>query len=331
VTPVEKRDIAKHLPPTNSLVLQPPALATNTGSAEPRPIEPLAEDRGKRPVKTLIEAQVALSRMGISCGSADGVLGSQTKAALRVFQKSKKLPVTGMLDSPVREQLLLSEDPFRQWIVTHDALARLAKVPGTWLGKSEAERLDYETILEMAAEAGHAHPDYVKKLNPRIDWNKVSPGQSITIPNVEYPPPSVPAAVIQIRLGEKTLEAFDDKSNLLVHFPCSIAKKAEKRPVGELHVISVVRNPNYVFNPSVFPESEEARRIGRKLVLPPGPNNPVGVAWIGLDKPGYGLHGTPRPEEVGRTESHGCFRLANWNADYLAGIIRIGTPVFVEP
>jgi lipoprotein-anchoring transpeptidase ErfK/SrfK len=81
----------------------------------------------------------------------------------------------------------------------------------------------------------------------------------------------------------------------------------------------------------VFPESEEARQLGRKLILPPGPNNPVGRAWIGLSLPGYGIHGTPDPEKVGRTESHGCFRLANWDAIALLGLVSIGLPVIVEP
>ena len=94
-----------------------------------------------------------------------------------------------------------------------------------------------------------------------------------------------------------------------------------KGPLGELEVKVVVHDPNYTFDPEVFPESAEARQLGRKLILPPGPNNPVGVAWVGLDKPGYGIHGTPVHEQVGRTESHGCFRLANWNAEYLLKLV----------
>jgi lipoprotein-anchoring transpeptidase ErfK/SrfK len=102
--------------------------------------------------------------------------------------------------------------------------------------------------------------------------------------------------------------------------------------VGEaLHVIAVAPDPNYTFDPAVFPESAEARELGRKLILQPGPNNPVGIVWIGLDKSGYGIHGTPRPEEVGRTESHGCFRLANWNARYLLQFVAVGTSVEVRP
>eukprot|EP01035_Chromulina_nebulosa_P068306 gene68306-93605_t len=134
-----------------------------------------------------------------------------------------------------------------------------------------------------------------------------------------------------IRLAARELEAVTDDGRVLVHFPVSIAKRVEKRPVGELRVTVVAPEPNYTFDPEVFPESAEAKQLGRKLILPPGPNNPVGRAWIGLSLPGYGIHGTPDPEKVGRTESHGCFRLANWDAITLLGLVSIGLPVIVEP
>jgi lipoprotein-anchoring transpeptidase ErfK/SrfK len=136
---------------------------------------------------------------------------------------------------------------------------------------------------------------------------------------------------VRISLAQRRLEALDAASNLVAFFPCSIGRVAEKRPVGELRVAVVAPNPNYTFDPDVFPESEEGRRLGRKLILPPGPNNPVGTAWIGLSRAGYGIHGNPSPEQVGRTESHGCFRLANWNAEYLARLVTVGTPVWIEP
>jgi lipoprotein-anchoring transpeptidase ErfK/SrfK len=137
--------------------------------------------------------------------------------------------------------------------------------------------------------------------------------------------------MVVISLSAKMLQVFDEKTNLLAHFPCSIAQRVEKRPAGELHVAVLAPNPNYTFDPEVFPESAEAQELGRKLILQPGPNNPVGTVWIGLDKPGYGIHGTPNPEQVGRTESHGCFRLANWNAEYLLKLAWVGMPVYVEP
>ena len=160
---------------------------------------------------------------------------------------------------------------------------------------------------------------------------KVIKGVSFTVPDAACPASQTKAAFAVISLAEKTLEAFDGETNLLAHFPCSIAKRVEKRPAGELHIVALAPNPNYTFDPAVFPEVPEAQEIGRKLILQPGPNNPVGTAWISLDKTGYGIHGTPKPEDVGRTESHGCFRLANWNAEFLLKLVWVGMPVIVEP
>jgi lipoprotein-anchoring transpeptidase ErfK/SrfK len=258
-------------------------------------------------------------------------MGSQTRAALRAFQQKEHLPVTGEIDAATKAHLVLAAPPEKAYTITPEELSRLSPVGTTWLAKSLQDRLDYETVLELVAEKGHAHPNLIRMLNPTVDWNKVDAGTVIKMPDVEYPPIQAKAAFVRIRLADKTLEAFDRATNLLVHFPCSIGRQVEKRPTGRLQVESVVFNPNYTFNPDIFPESEEARQLKRPLMIPRGPNNPVGTAWIGLNRPGYGIHGTPRPEDVGRTESHGCFRLANWNADYLAEMVEVGTPVIVEP
>jgi len=155
-------------------------------------------------------------------------------------------------------------------------------------------------------------------------------GQVLTVPFV--PAPVLPARLAFLRIGlqDRMLSGYDLRTNLLLHFPCSIASRIEKRPLGRLEVVVIARDPSYTFNPAVFPESAEGRRLGRKLTIPPGPNNPVGVAWIGLSRPGYGIHGTPRPEDVGRTESHGCFRLANWDAEVLVQHVWRGLPVYVQ-
>jgi lipoprotein-anchoring transpeptidase ErfK/SrfK len=275
--------------------------------------------------------QVALARQGLSSGSIDGLIGPQTRAALRSFQQREHLPITGELDNATRACLLLTDAPTTTYEVSSNDLARLQPLSATWLGKSQQSALDYETLLELVSEKGHAHPGLVKQLNPNLDWARTGPGTVVELPSVDYPAPGKRAASITIYLDEKVLEAWDDNANLLAHFPCSIARRVEKRPVGELHVAVIANNPNYTFDPENFPESTEAQELKTKLVLPPGPNNPVGVAWIGLDKAGYGIHGTPNPEQVGRTESHGCFRLANWNAIYLARLVEIGTPVYVQP
>jgi lipoprotein-anchoring transpeptidase ErfK/SrfK len=275
--------------------------------------------------------QVALVRQGLSPGSIDGRIGLQTRGALRSFQQREHLPVTSELDNATRACLLLGDAPTMMYEVTSNDLARLQPLSATWLGKSQQTALEYESLLELACEKGQAHPSLVKSLNPDLDWANAKAGTRIEVPNVTYPASGKRAASVTIRLEEKVLEAWDESTNLVAHFPCSIARRVEKRPIGELHVAVIAHNPNYTFDPENFPESPEGQELKTKLVLPPGPNNPVGVAWIGLDKPGYGIHGTPNPEQVGRTESHGCFRLANWNAEYLARLVEVGTPVYVQP
>lgn len=302
-----------------------PAPATN-GTAIPT-TEPTARGEG---AGSVFEVQLALARRGFSPGSIDGKLGFQTRAALRAFQEREGLAPTGSIDAITREHLVLEGAPYTTYEVTQADLAQLRPVAKTWLAKSEQDRMDYETILEMVAERRLSHPSLIVQLNPGIDWARIGPGQMLRVPAIERPTFTGRAASVRISLGSKTLQAFDGESRLMLHFPCSIARDKEKRPLGELHVEKLAQNPNYTFNPEVFPESEEARQLGRKLILQPGPNNPVGTAWISLDRPGYGIHGTPGPEQVGRTESHGCFRLANWNAEALIRVVWVGMPVFVD-
>jgi lipoprotein-anchoring transpeptidase ErfK/SrfK len=309
--------VARHpVAPTPAPVAVPPSNSTTAASP--------------RPVQNLFEAQLALVQQGISPGSLDGVGGSQTRAALTAYQQKMKLPITGQLDDDTKSRLLLTNAPYTTYTVTSNDLARLQPLATNWLGKSQQTALDYENVLELVAEKSFSHPDFIRRLNPNINWTNVPVGAALRVPDAFYPGVHDKAAFVVIHLSAKSLEAFDENTNLLVHFPCSIARLVEKRPVGELHVQVVAPNPNYTFDPDVFPESTEAKQLNRKLIIPPGPNNPVGVAWIGLDLPGYGIHGTPNPEQVGRTESHGCFRLANWNAEYLLHLVEVGTPVYVE-
>ena len=224
---------------------------------------------------------------------------------------------------------MLEQPLFTNYMVTASDLARLQPLGKTWLEKSQQTVLEYESILELVSETAHASPALIENLNPGVNWSNIAAGAVLKIPDVDYPEPAGKASCVVIHLAEHFLEAFDSESNLLAHFPCSIASKVEKRPVGSLSVTVIAAGPSYTFDPEVFPESPEAQAIGRKLLLRPGPNNPVGIAWIGLNKPGYGIHGTPSPQQIGRTESHGCFRLANWDAKYLSKLAWVGMPVEV--
>lgn len=308
-----------------------PPQPTQTPQAPTQPVAQPAAAEFPRLPRDIFEAQIALVRHGISPGPIDGAIGSQTHAAIAAFQRSQNLPETGILDTNTRAKLVLESAPLTTYTVTSNDLARLQPLGKTWLEKSQQSALDYETIMELVAEKCHAHIGLMPKLNPGVNWNAVTNGTVLSVPNVEYPTPDDKASQVVIHLSSKYLEAFDAQTNLMAHFPCSIAAKVEKRPVGDLHVVVIAPNPNYTVNPELFPESTELQALGHKLVLPPGPNNPVGVAWVGLDRPGYGIHGTPVPEQVGRTESHGCFRLANWDAEYFLKLAWAGLPVEVVP
>jgi lipoprotein-anchoring transpeptidase ErfK/SrfK len=315
------------------LLLAPAALAPKCLAADaPAPGGTLSEVTFyPRPARDWLEVQVVLARHDFSCGPIDGVGGPQSTAALRAYQDSADLPITGELDPDTLQQLVLTSAALAPLTVSAADLARLQPLSPTWLGKSQQTALEYQNILELVAERSHASQAFVRRLNPDVDWTKVQPGQTVLAPSIVRTSPRAAPGRIRILLAARILEVQDQAGTVIAHFPVSIAQRVDKRPVGVLHVTDVIPNPDYTFDPDVFPESPEAREIGHKLRLPPGPRNPVGVAWIGLDRPGYGIHGTPAPEKVGRTESHGCFRLTNWDALTLLDFASEGVEVSVEP
>ena len=282
-----------------------------------------------RSVRDTFEAQLALDQMGFSAGSIDGVYGAQTRLALIAFQQKERLSMTGRLDAETMTRLRLIGDPHRRHVVTASELSGLTRVPESWSERAQQTQLGYETVLELISEKNHASPAFIRRLNPGFDWSSVAAGSRVKVPNAMRDMPQEKAAFLRIRLGEKTVQAFDQKYRIIAHYPCSIAASFANRPQGELKVTVLVEKPNYTFDPKRFPNTPEAKFLVNKLIVPAGPNNPVGSAWIGLDKPGYGIHGTPDPEKIGRTGSLGCFRLANWNAEHLVKLSWIGMPVFI--
>lgn len=302
--------------------------AENAGDASTEtPAAPLGEPIGSN---DWLAAQVELTRRGFSCGSIDGVRGLQTVTTLKAWQKNEGLRETGELDRATLDVLLLTAPALGAYTFTATDLASTQPVPTTWLGKSQVSALYHNNPLELVAERCRANPKLLVKLNPKVKWDDLLPGATLVVPNAEPDLPPIRVSRVNVYLAEHVLQAVDDTGRIILHCPVSIAKNVEKRPVGELHITTVIPDPNYTFDPVNFPEVPEGKELGRRLIIPPGPNNPVGVAWIGLDRPGYGIHGTPDPEKVGRTESHGCFRLANWDARTLLRLVYVGMPVIVE-
>ena len=278
-----------------------------------------------------LELQVALDRRGFSPGSIDGMSGPQTQAAIAAFQQQQRLPISARLDAATRRALTLRAPVFAQYTVSTNDLARPVPLGKTWTEKSRQSILDYESLLELVAEKHHCSPRYLQKINPLLHWPGVRAGTGVKVPNTAGAGTmSGMGALIHIQLRAKTLRVYDSSTNLVAQFPCSIATRVENRPAGRLAVTAVAHPADYTFNPTRFPNSPEALAGSGSLNIPPGPNNPIGTAWFSLSQPGYGIHGSPDPEKIGRTTSLGCFRLANWNAERLLKLVRVGTIVLVE-
>ena len=252
------------------------------------------------------------------------------RAALEAFQHRHGLRVTGTIDEATRSKLLLDAPALVTRTVFDNDLARLQPLGLTWTQKARQDALEFETVLESLAEQHHCSPRYLKKINPTIAWNNLRAGAAVKVPHSNLPHSPVTAELIRIQLAQRTLDVYDRATNLVARFPCSIATRVDKQPVGRLVISGIFERPNYTFDPGRFPASPEALAGSGKLIIPPGPNNPVGTTWMSLSKPGYGIHGTPDPEKVGRATSLGCFRLANWNVQRLVKMVRVGTVVLVE-
>lgn len=276
----------------------------------------------------VLSLQTALDDHGFSCGQIDGKWGGLSQQALAAWQKGHGLKPTGEFDGPTGEIFPAAGPVFTNFQITVEDIAQLTPIPEDWLERSKLKAMWFETVFEMAAERSHASVGLIKVLNPAMTESNISAGQNVVV--LMHAPEKLPKAHhLKVSLSDKTVTVFGEGDKVMALFPCSIAADKEKRTPGQLTVQSVAVNPNYTFDPVNFPELDEKQKGYGKLIVPPGPNNPVGAAWIGLSRTGYGLHGTPHPEQVGKTFSHGCFRLANWNAVRLAQMVVIGTPVEV--
>ena len=290
--------------------------------------------------KTLA-VQICLDQAGFSCNAIDGQWGPKSQRALEAYCRSRRLPTPATPEAAYDALFQNASRMFTLATVTQADVAALVKMPSTPTEKSRLQSMGYESILEMFAERGHTSRRALERMNPGVDWARAAPGLKLVIPR--FPPideelsvwpkdrrgaPARPeAALVRVSLSRFEITAYDASGRILALFPCSIARNKSKLPKeGTLRITETIARPNYTYTPDGQPPGGKTRRY----ILPAGPRCPVGVAWLGLNLPGYGIHGTPRPESIGNAESHGCFRLSNWNAARLYGLCKPGTRVVVE-
>ncbi len=318
--------------------------------------------------RPVMQVQVVLDRLGFTPGVIDGKDGLSTRNALAGFQEANDLKVTGELDDATRSALQKWQGIPATRIVTIPesfATGPFAKLPADAADQAKLETLGYETLDEKLAERFHTTVDVLRALNSAPEdeaagnTDKLSgtvtskalfrAGQKIRVPNIgndRVNPAKIddagwrntlvslgvasaqPQAVrVVVSKSKATLKAYDANDALVGMYTASMGSPRDPLPLGQWKVNGVARNPDFHYNPDLFWDVSDSKD---DQMLPPGPNGPVGVVWIDLNKEHYGIHGTPEPQTIGRAQSHGCVRLTNWDAARLAQMLSPGAKVVFE-
>ncbi|MBJ6126069.1 L,D-transpeptidase family protein [Microvirga splendida] len=276
----------------------------------------------------MIKTQVLLDRARFSPGVIDGFKGENLQNAIRIFEKANELEPDGALDEETWKKLAgtSTEPVLTEYTITDDDVnGPFVEIPDEMEEQAKLERLAYTSPEELLAEKFHMDMDLLKALNPNKPFDKA--GTSILVANVDTKDSEKPkdkVAKIEIVKSEKVLRALAEDGSLIAAYPASIGSEEKPAPSGTHKVRAVAKNPTYTYNPEYGFKGVKAKEAFK---IAPGPNNPVGSVWIDLSVETYGIHGTPEPAKVGKSYSHGCIRLTNWDAEELALMVEKGMPV----
>lgn len=283
----------------------------------------LESEKSNDPDPFIIRIQVLLDRTHISPGVIDGYLGDNLTKAIRTFEQREGLEPDGKIDERVWSALAVDDAPVLQTyeISGKDLSERYVdKIPDDYAKMAEMKWLGYTGPKEMLAERFHMDQSLLELLNPQSDL--ATPGIKILVASTgEDAAENVSRIVVDRSEGE--LFAYADE-RLIVAYPATIGSTSNPSPSGTHEIKAVVLDPSYTYDPDKNFQQGDNKKA---LEIPPGPNGPVGSVWIDLSEPTYGIHGTPEPDLVDKTSSHGCVRLTNWDARELAGIVAKGIPV----
>lgn len=310
--------------PRSAAFAQAAAAASQEAAANAADPPPIAQ--GARGAAAL-RAQILLDRALFSQGEIDGAFGRFTARSLAAFQESRGLARSGRIDRDTWAALAEAggDGPVlvRYDIGPDDLKGPFVEIPQDMQAKAKLERLGYSSPLEGLAEKFHASPALLQRLNPGARFDQA--GTTLLVPAVERAAALPKAVSLKVSKAELALRATDAGGKLVAFFPVTIGnERRDPLPLGTWKLRTIAVDPKYYYNPKRFWEADQN---AAKAVLAPGPNNPVGVAWLDLSKENYGIHGSAKPGTIGRGQSHGCVNLTNWDVARLAKMVQPGAEV----
>jgi lipoprotein-anchoring transpeptidase ErfK/SrfK len=273
----------------------------------------------------LIRAQVLLDRAHFSPGVIDGQDGENVKNAIAAYERANGLPEDGLLDADVWGKLTADTGPIlTDYTITQaDAAGPYTPtIPKDYADMAKLDRLGFSGPLEALAERFHMDAALLTALNPGADLTVAGTKIVVAHPAREALPAKV--ATIEVDKAKKQVRAYDAAHRLLAAYPATVGSADLPTPSGELAVRTIAPAPTWTYDPAKLNFGD--KKAG-KLTIKAGPNNPVGAVWIDLTRETYGIHGAPEPRLVGKTASHGCVRLTNWDAVQLSKAVEKGTKV----
>ena len=293
-------------------------------NTQPRQTLPAAAQIGKKSSAEITAVQVFLDREGFSPGVIDGKTGSNVTKAIEAWQQATGETLDPNNTDDILERLRFTGGlPITTYTITAADAAGpyVASIPEDYAHKAALPHLSFTSTTEMLGEKFHMDETYLRELNPGVDFT--IPGTIIKVIN---PGEMKKGKVTRIVADKyrKQVFAYDEAGTLIAAYPATIGSSDTPSPSGTVQVDRIAFDPGYTYNPKINFKQGENDQI---LTLQPGPNGPVGTVWIALSKPTYGIHGTPEPSKIGKTQSHGCVRLTNWDATELAKMVSVGTTV----
>ncbi len=275
----------------------------------------------------VLRAQILLDRVRFSSGELDATFGHNLESAVAAFREAHGLPPGNNIDADVWKALDADTAPvlFPYTLTADDVAGPFFEIPEKMEDKAKLPAMGYESALQKVAEKFHISPALLTRLNPGKSFTDAN--TEILAPNVLTQPAPAKAAKVVVTGSTHTVQVMDQGGKVLASYPATVGSIHDPLPIGDWAVTSMNHNPIFFYNSDLFWDADEKHA---KAKIQPGPKNPVGVVWIGLTKEHYGIHGTPEPGKIGHTESHGCIRLTNWDANDLAHMVSKGTEVVLK-